>query len=75
MADGSDTGYRLEVNGEPSFVMEVHMEAEDGNHTTAGTKATAMRVVNAIPAVCAAEPGVKSILDLPHFTAHGLAGK
>jgi hypothetical protein len=28
-----------------------------------------MRVVNAIPAVCAAKPGVVSILDLPIFTA------
>jgi hypothetical protein len=26
-------------------------------------------VVNAIPAVCAAAPGVVSILDLPLFTA------
>jgi hypothetical protein len=28
-----------------------------------------MRAVNAIPAVCAAPPGVVSILDLPLFTA------
>jgi hypothetical protein len=28
-----------------------------------------MRIVNAIPAVCASEPGVVSILDLPLFTA------
>jgi hypothetical protein len=28
-----------------------------------------MRVVNAIPAVCAAPPGVVSILDLPLFGA------
>jgi hypothetical protein len=28
-----------------------------------------MRVVNAIPVVCAAAPGVVSILDLPIFTA------
>ena len=75
MADGSDTGYFLEIKGEPNFMMEVHMVAEDGNHTTAGTKATAMRVVNAIPVVCEAESGVKSILDLPMITAHGYSGK
>lgn len=75
MSDGSDTGYHLEIKGEPNFVMEVHMTAADGNHTTAGTKASAMRVVNAIPAVCEAAPGVKSIVDLPLFTAHGYAGK
>jgi hypothetical protein len=28
-----------------------------------------MRIVNAIPAVCAAKPGVISILDLPLYTA------
>ena len=28
----------------------------------------AMRVVNSIPAVCAADPGVLSILDLPLYT-------
>jgi len=27
--------------------------------------ATAMRVINAIPAVCAAKPGMLSTLDLP----------
>jgi 4-hydroxy-tetrahydrodipicolinate reductase len=42
---------------------------EDGDHNTAGITGSAMRVVNAIPAVCEAEPGVISILDLPHFTA------
>jgi hypothetical protein len=28
-----------------------------------------MRVLNAIPAVCAAKPGLLSTLDLPIFTA------
>jgi 4-hydroxy-tetrahydrodipicolinate reductase len=41
----------------------------DGDHNTAGITGTAMRVVNAIPAVCDADPGVVSILDLPLFTA------
>ena len=42
---------------------------EDGDHNTAGITGTAMRVVNAIPAVCAAAPGVVSIVDLPLFSA------
>jgi len=40
-----------------------------GDHNTAGITGTAMRVVNAIPAVCEATPGIVSILDLPIFTA------
>ena len=35
--------------------------------TPHGAIATAMSVVNAIPAVCAAPPGVLTILDLPFF--------
>jgi 4-hydroxy-tetrahydrodipicolinate reductase len=42
---------------------------EDGDHNTAGITGTAMRVVNAIPVVCDAAPGVVSTLDLPIFTA------
>ena len=75
MSDGSDTGYRIEIKGQPNFLMEINMEAESGNHTDAGTMASAMRIVNAIPAVCASTPGVKSVLDLPLFAAHGRSGK
>jgi len=42
---------------------------EGGDHNTAGITGTAMRVVNAIPVDCDAEPGVVSMLDLPIFTA------
>ena len=42
---------------------------DDGDNNTAGILGTAMWVVNAIPAVCDAAPGVLSILDLPIFTA------
>ncbi len=34
--------------------------------------ATAMRILNAIPAVCAAKPGLLSVLDLPLVTARHL---
>ena len=37
----------------------------DGDHNTAGLKATAMRLVNAVPAVVAARPGLVTALDLP----------
>ena len=34
--------------------------------------ATAMRCLNAIPAVCDADPGLLSVLDLPLLTGKGL---
>jgi 4-hydroxy-tetrahydrodipicolinate reductase len=44
----------------------------DGDHNTAGLKATAMRLVNSVPAVVAAEPGLVTALDLPLVTGKGL---
>jgi hypothetical protein len=36
----------------------------------AGILATAMHCVNAVPAVCRAEPGIKTYLDLPLVAGH-----
>jgi 4-hydroxy-tetrahydrodipicolinate reductase len=63
------SGYKIEVKGSPSFTCEIEPTGEDGDHNTAGITGTAMRVVNAIPAVCDAQPGVVSILDLRLFSA------
>ena len=63
------SGYKIEVKGSPSFTCEIEPVGEDGDHNTAGITGSALRVVNAIPAVCAAAPGLVSILDLPLFTA------
>jgi 4-hydroxy-tetrahydrodipicolinate reductase len=48
------------------------MVGDDGDHNTGGLVATAMRIVNAIPHVCAASPGMVSTLDLPLFGAKNL---
>ncbi|HEV3227638.1 MAG TPA: hypothetical protein VGZ52_12410 [Acidimicrobiales bacterium] len=65
-------GYRIEINGSPSFTVDLVMEGEDGDHNTGGLVATAMRLINAIPSVCAAAPGVLSTLDLPLYSARHL---
>jgi 4-hydroxy-tetrahydrodipicolinate reductase len=65
-------GYRIEIKGSPSFTVEVEMTGEDGDHNTGGLVATAMRLINAMPAVCAADPGMLSTLDLPLFGANHL---
>jgi 2,4-diaminopentanoate dehydrogenase len=65
-------GYRVEITGNPNLTAELRMEGEDGDHNTAGLLVTAMRLLNAIPAVCEAPPGLLSPLDLPLVTGKGL---
>lgn len=65
-------GYRIQIDGSPSFTVDLEMLGDDGDHNTGGLVATAMRIINAIPSVCAAPPGMLSSLDLPLFGAHHL---
>ena len=65
-------GYRVVVTGEPNYTLDLQMLGTDGDHNTAGLKATAMRLVNAVPAVVAAPPGLLTALDLPLVTGRGL---
>ncbi|MBM3672819.1 MAG: diacylglycerol kinase [Actinobacteria bacterium] len=65
-------GYRIEIVGDPCWTMELGMRGADGDHNTGGLLATAMRLLNAIPAVCAAPPGLLTPTDLPLITGRGL---
>ena len=64
--------YRVEVRGEPNYTLDLQLLGTDGDHNTAGLKATAMRLVNAVPAVVGAKPGLVTALDLPLVTGRGL---
>jgi len=64
--------YRIEITGEPSYTVDLCLSSPNGDHNHAGLVATAARVVNAIPAVVAAEPGITTTLDLPLITGKGL---
>jgi 4-hydroxy-tetrahydrodipicolinate reductase len=64
--------YRVVVTGEPTYTLDLQLLGTDGDHNTAGLKATAMRLVNAIPAVVDAKPGLVTALDLPLITGKGL---
>jgi 4-hydroxy-tetrahydrodipicolinate reductase len=46
--------------------------ADDHDHDLGARMAGASRMVNAIPAVCEARPGLLSALDLPLVTGAGL---
>jgi len=71
--DGPDwprgEGYRVDIAGEPNVHIDLGLTSDRGDHNHAGCLATAMHVINAIPLVCQAEPGVLSVLDLPVYSA------
>ncbi|MGH3676537.1 MAG: NAD(P)H-dependent amine dehydrogenase family protein [Mycobacterium sp.] len=64
--------YRVEITGEPSYGLDICLSSRNGDHNHAGLVATAARVVNAIPAVVDAPPGIRTTLDLPLITGKGL---
>jgi len=69
-------GYIIEVQAEPMvrLKLDIWPHQEDLGSMTAedfhdiGMKVTGLPVVNAIPAVCAAEPGIRTYADLPIIT-------
>jgi 2,4-diaminopentanoate dehydrogenase len=64
--------YRVVVTGEPMYTVDLQLLGTDGDHNTAGLKASAMRLVNALPYVVDAAPGLVTALDLPLITGRGL---
>ncbi len=64
--------YRVEITGEPSYVMDVSPTSRNGDHNYAAILAAAGRIVNAIPDVVAAAPGIRTTLDLPLVTGKGV---
>jgi len=64
--------YRVEITGEPSYRVDVCPTSRKGDHNYASIALGAGRVVNAIPDVVAAAPGIRTVLDLPVPTAKGV---
>ena len=64
--------YRVEVEGEPMMRIDFTHHGEDGDHNVSGMIVTAMRLVNAVHAVCDAAPGLVFAKDLPPVTGRGL---
>jgi 4-hydroxy-tetrahydrodipicolinate reductase len=57
--------YRVIIEGSPDIVQETAFRGRGGDPNAGGCLSTGMRAINAIPAVCAAPPGMLSALDLP----------
>jgi 2,4-diaminopentanoate dehydrogenase len=69
--DFGDTGWRVRVAGDPPFDIRISFPspAQDWPQTSPGL--TAYPAVNAILAVCAAEPGIRTAADLKIFSVLG----
>ena len=65
-------GYRVMIEGSPRVTCELTTAGDGGDENSGGLIVTAMRLVNAIPAVCAADPGLLSPLDVGIPTGRGL---
>jgi len=69
---GGNGCYRVEFAGEPRMRFDFSHHGENGDHNVSGMIVTAMRLVNAVPAVCDAPGGLLTALDLPLVTGRGL---
>jgi len=65
-------GYVIDIDGDPCLRLTCELTSHVGDHNYAGCLATAMHVVNAIPDVVEADPGVLTFLDLPVYSARHL---
>jgi 4-hydroxy-tetrahydrodipicolinate reductase len=63
---GTTSVHRVAIEGSPSLTLDLSLRKEGlGGHDSTGLLATAMRIVNAIPAVVSAPPGIVTALDVP----------
>jgi 2,4-diaminopentanoate dehydrogenase len=69
---GHDGCYRIKITGEPMMNVDFTHHGEHGDHNVSGMITTAQRIINALPAVVAAEPCLVRAVDLPLVTGRGL---
>jgi len=68
-------GYTMEVHGHPNVHTRVRFtpsqeQVDSGRMADLANPVTALPVVNAIPAVCEAAPGIRTYADLPLITGY-----
>jgi 2,4-diaminopentanoate dehydrogenase len=64
--DLRDTGWHIAVHGDAPLDVELRMPVPLERMAETSPGYTANRAVNLVAAVCAAQPGIRSTLDLPH---------
>jgi 2,4-diaminopentanoate dehydrogenase len=67
---GAAGAHRVVVEGRPRLEVTIEAEDEGGNRAAGGNATAAARLVNAIPFLVAAEPGVYDALEVP--LTHGV---
>ena len=70
--DGKSGVHRVVITGRPGVEINAHVGLDGVDHNEGGVIATAARVVNAVPAVQRARPGLLALRDLPAAQAEGL---
>lgn len=66
-------GYYISIEGDPGISAHFGFTGADGDHQYGAIDATAMKMVNAIPALCEARPGVLTApMDLPAMMGRGI---
>lgn len=67
-----DGAHGVKLTGRPNLTVTFDPEDEDGSAAGGGNTTAAARIVNAIPFVCAATPGMLDALDVPLARGRGL---
>lgn len=74
-ADGGDGAHKVVLEGRPRIEVTIEATDEGGNRAAGGNATAANRLVNAIPWLRAAEPGLYDALDVPLSPAVGKIGR
>ncbi|GAA3712948.1 dihydrodipicolinate reductase [Gordonia hankookensis] len=72
--DGGDGSHRVIIEGSPRIEITVEATDDDGNRAAGGNATAVGRLVNAIPWLVAAEPGLYDALEVPLSPAVGRVG-
>ena len=70
-ADGAGH-HQVRITGRPQMLLTLECEDATGDRAAGGNSAAAARLVNAIPHVCQAPPGLLCAADLPLIVGRGL---
>ena len=73
--DGGDGAHKVIIEGRPRIEINVEATDEGGNRAAGGNATAVGRLVNAIPWLRAAGPGVYDALDVPLVPATGKLGR
>ncbi|MGB6059769.1 MAG: hypothetical protein WBF71_16055 [Microthrixaceae bacterium] len=74
-ADGGAGAHRVVVEGSPHIAVTIEASDEGGNRAAGGNATAAGRLINAIPWLRAAPPGIYSGLDVPIEPPTGRLGR